>query len=107
MATRGTPQVRRRGEVEGLDRSWQGKGNCLGVDPDLFFPERGTSTAAPKAVCAGCVVRDECLEYALVNGEKFGVWGGLSERERRRIRRQRTLAPASTSAHSTPVAKGA
>jgi WhiB family redox-sensing transcriptional regulator len=74
------------------DRSWQGQANCLGVDPDLFFPERGASTREAKGVCRGCEVREECLEYALVNGEKFGIWGGLSERERRRIRRQRTLA---------------
>ena len=63
--------------------------NCLGVDPDLFFPERGASTREAKEVCRGCVVRMDCLEYALVNGEKFGIWGGLSERERRRLRRQR------------------
>lgn len=72
------------------DRAWQGQANCLGVDPDLFFPERGESTASAKKVCQGCIVRDECLEYALVNGEKWGIWGGLSERERRRIRRQRS-----------------
>lgn len=71
------------------DRGWSEQANCRGVDPDLFYPERGVSTAEPKRVCSGCVVRDDCLEYALVNGEKFGIWGGLSERERRRIRRQR------------------
>lgn len=71
---------------------WQDFANCLGVDPDLFFPERGASTREAKEVCRGCVVRDDCLEFALGNGEKFGIWGGLSERERRRIRRQRTLA---------------
>jgi WhiB family redox-sensing transcriptional regulator len=74
------------------DRSWQFQANCLGVDPDLFFPERGASTREAKAVCRACVVRENCLEYALVNGEKFGIWGGLSERERRRLRRQRALA---------------
>jgi len=73
-------------------RSWQDFANCLGVDPDLFFPERGASTREAKEVCRGCVVREECLEYALANGEKFGIWGGMSERERRRIRRQRALA---------------
>ena len=73
-------------------RSWQDEANCLGVDPDLFFPERGASTREAKEVCRGCVVREDCLEYALANGEKFGIWGGLSERERRRIRRQRALA---------------
>lgn len=71
--------------------SWQAQANCMGVDPDLFFPERGASTREAKAVCRGCVVREDCLEYALANGEKFGIWGGLSERERRRVRRARTL----------------
>ncbi|HVM41669.1 MAG TPA: WhiB family transcriptional regulator [Acidimicrobiia bacterium] len=79
-------------ELSAGDRSWQAKANCLGVDPDLFFPERGASTKEAKSVCRGCEVRLECLEYALQNGEKFGIWGGLSERERRRIRRQRALA---------------
>ncbi len=75
-----------------LDASdWKSRANCLGVDPDLFFPERGMSTREAKEVCRGCVVREDCLEYALANGEKFGIWGGLSERERRRIRRARAL----------------
>ena len=73
-------------------QTWQRKANCMGVDPDLFFPERGASTREAKEVCRGCVVRLECLEYALANGEKFGIWGGMSERERRRIRRARALA---------------
>jgi len=77
---------------ETLDRSWQEYANCLGVDPDLFFPERGASTREAKEVCRGCVVRGDCLEYALRNSEKFGIWGGMSERERRRIRRQRAMA---------------
>jgi WhiB family redox-sensing transcriptional regulator len=72
-----------------LEENWQDDANCLGVDPDLFFPERGASTREAKEVCRGCVVREQCLEFALQNGEKFGIWGGLSERERRRIRRQR------------------
>ncbi len=71
---------------------WQERANCLGVDPDLFFPERGASTREAKGVCRGCEVRLECLEYALVHGEKFGIWGGLSERERRRVRRERAMA---------------
>lgn len=75
-----------------LEWHWQAHGNCRGVDPNLFFPERGESTRDAKAVCAGCAVRDECLEHALSRPEKFGIWGGLSERERRRIRRARRLA---------------
>ncbi len=85
-------------ELGGEDKSWQDMANCLGVDPDLFFPERGASTREAKEVCKGCVVRDDCLEYALANGEKFGIWGGMSERERRRIRRQRALARAAAAA---------
>ena len=81
--------------------TWHDFANCLGVDPDLFFPERGASTKEAKEVCRGCVVRDDCLEYALQNGEKFGIWGGMSERERRRIRRQRALARAAASAEAS------
>jgi WhiB family redox-sensing transcriptional regulator len=82
------------------DRSWQRQANCMGVDPDLFFPERGASTREAKEVCRGCVVREDCLEYALANGEKFGIWGGLSERERRKIRRRRALERRGTAAAS-------
>lgn len=73
------------------ERGWQGRANCMGVDPELFFPERGSSTREAKEVCRGCVVREDCLEFAITNGEKFGIWGGMSERERRRVRRARTL----------------
>jgi WhiB family redox-sensing transcriptional regulator len=79
-------------DLQEAERGWQERANCLGVDPDLFFPERGASTREAKEVCRGCVVREDCLEFALVNGEKFGIWGGLSERERRRLRRARALA---------------
>ena len=72
------------------ERGWQDQANCLGVDPDLFFPERGASTREAKSVCRACVVREDCLEYALVNGEKFGIWGGLSERERRALKKDTT-----------------
>ncbi len=74
------------------EKPWQQRANCRGVDPDLFYPERGASTREAKAVCGGCEVRFECLEYALDHAEKFGIWGGLSERERRRLRRERTAA---------------
>jgi WhiB family redox-sensing transcriptional regulator len=75
------------------DTAWREQANCRGVDPDLFYPERGASTAEAKAVCRACVVREACLEQALTSpAETFGIWGGLSERERRRVRRQRALA---------------
>jgi len=78
-----------------INASWKRNANCLGVDPDLFFPERGASTREAKRVCSACVVQTECLEYALANGEKFGIWGGKSERERRKVRKERAAAAAS------------
>jgi WhiB family redox-sensing transcriptional regulator len=79
---------------------WQSRANCMGVDPDLFFPERGSSTREAKEVCRGCVVRVDCLEFAIANGEKFGIWGGMSERERRRVRRSRVQQSRGISAAS-------
>ena len=76
------------------DGAWRDEANCLGMDPDLFFPERGASTREAKEVCRGCTVRSDCLEYALSRGEKFGVWAGTSERERRQMRRERAVAKA-------------
>ena len=61
------------------DNTWQDYANCLGVDPDLFFPSVVRPREA-KEVCRGCIVRAQCLEYALVHSEKFGIWGGMSER---------------------------
>ena len=72
--------------------SWQDYANCRGTDADLFFPERGASTRKAKAICNACDVKAECLDFAIVQGEKFGIWGGMSERERRRVRRQRIVA---------------
>lgn len=72
--------------------AWQDGANCRGANADLFFPERGASTRSAKAICRECQVRAECLEFAIVTGEKFGIWGGMSERERRRVRRDRQIA---------------
>lgn len=77
-------------------QEWRARAACLGVDTEIFFHD---STYAAKAVCRTCVVREECLEYALVNREKFGVWGGRSERERRRMRRARRLPPRTCQRH--------
>lgn len=68
--------------------TWMRQAACRSVDPELFFPGRGESTREAKAACAGCPVRVECLDYAIANGERHGIWGGLSPRERRRARRQ-------------------
>jgi WhiB family redox-sensing transcriptional regulator len=68
--------------------AWQADSLCTQTDPEAFFPEKGGSTRDAKRICAECTVRTECLEYALANDERFGIWGGLSERERRKYRRR-------------------
>ena len=71
--------------------SWRQKGACQGLDPAVFFPDEGDEELAATAiaVCSTCDVRVACLEHALASREKEGVWGGTTERERRRIIRQR------------------
>ncbi len=67
---------------------WQTDALCAQTDPEAFFPEKGGSTRDAKKVCGACNVKAQCLEYALANDERFGIWGGLSERERRRLRKR-------------------
>jgi WhiB family redox-sensing transcriptional regulator len=68
---------------------WTRDALCTEVGSDIFFPEKGESTAPAKKVCSHCPVINECLEWAIANDERFGVYGGKSERERRRIKRDR------------------
>ncbi len=87
--------------------AWHADAACR-EHPDVdFFPQRGESTRPAKDVCAGCLVRSECLESAL--REEHGVWGGSSAKERRRMRRQSALAPAGPRAQvaSSPAAGAA
>lgn len=70
-------------DYSGIDLSWQDKANCLGLDPNIFFVEMGTLATEAKAVCAGCVVRQDCLEYALRIHQRIGIWGGMTDKERR------------------------
>ena len=74
------------GRIE--DQDWHGRALCAQTDPEAFFPEKGGSTRDAKKICTGCEVRSECLSYALANDERFGIWGGLSERERRKLKRR-------------------
>jgi WhiB family transcriptional regulator, redox-sensing transcriptional regulator len=66
---------------------WMSAANCASTDPELFYPERGGSTREAKAICRSCPVVADCLSYAMEHQERFGVWGALSERERRRLGR--------------------
>ena len=85
----GVPGVRRPVvDEDDSPLSWQVDALCAQTDPEAFFPEKGGSTRDAKRVCTTCDVRSQCLEYALQNDERFGIWGGLSERERRRLRRR-------------------
>lgn len=68
--------------------AWRAYANCKGLGPDLFYPETDITDAA-KEICRACVVREECLEYALANREKFGVWGGMTKNERQALLRER------------------
>ena len=77
--------------VEDEQESWQERALCAQTDPEAFFPETGGSTREAKKICTGCEGKAECLEYALANDERFGIWGGLSERERRRIKRDAVM----------------
>ena len=74
--------------TDSVELSWQERALCAQTDPEAFFPEKGGSTREAKRVCLSCDVRSECLEYALGHDERFGIWGGLSERERRRLKRR-------------------
>ena len=73
------------GPEEEEEPPWRQLALCAEVDSEIFFPERGGSTREAKKVCAKCEVRAECLEYALATHQRFGIWGGLSERERYRM----------------------
>lgn len=70
-----------------VEQEWQDQALCAQTDPEAFFPEKGGSTREAKRICKACPVRDECLEFALEHDERFGIWGGLSDRERRRLKR--------------------
>ncbi|GAB7065851.1 hypothetical protein JCM12141A_01400 [Mycolicibacterium hodleri] len=76
------------------DEDWYERALCPQTDPDAFFPEKGGSTKEAKKICLGCPVKQQCLQWALDHDERFGIWGGLSERERRRLKRGIDIRPA-------------
>ncbi len=83
----------------GLEADWMAQGKCWDMDPAIFFPSDGTGVQVAQGICAECPVKTRCLEYALANGIAHGIWGGTSERERRRILRHRRVSRL----QSTPI----
>lgn len=76
-----------RWEKPATPLEWQDDALCAQTGLDMFFPEKGGTTRDAKKVCGGCDVREQCLAYALENDEHFGIWGGTSERERRKLKK--------------------
>jgi WhiB family redox-sensing transcriptional regulator len=86
------PVVKRATGMGTSDREWVDRSACLQSYDERFFPSRGDSNKEAKAICFDqCPVREECLEHALTKPERFGIWGGTSERERQEIRRRRNV----------------
>jgi WhiB family redox-sensing transcriptional regulator len=86
---------------------WRSRAACRGEDPELFFPIGTTGPAVAqiakaKQVCAQCPVREACLDFALSSGQRYGIWGGLTEDERRTLRRRRRRAAARRPAADQP-----
>ena len=80
------------------------RARCSGESPDVFFPSDGVGVLRAQKICAGCPVMEECLEYALANHISHGVWGGASERQRRRLQRRRQQARLERSVEERPAA---
>ena len=75
-----------------MDSAWMAEGRCWHLSPEIFFPRDGTGVEVARRICAGCPVRSSCLEYAMENHTDRGVWGGTSERHRRRLARSFRIA---------------
>jgi len=82
-------------ESKHMDANWMSEGKCRDLSPTAFFPSDGIGVQAAQRICAECPVADACLQYALDERVDHGVWGGKSERERRRILRRRRLSHTS------------
>jgi WhiB family redox-sensing transcriptional regulator len=85
------------------ETTWMARGNCAEKPPSLFFPSDGVGVDVARKICVGCAVQETCLEYALEHRIDHGVWGGTSERERRRILRARRIAAAQRNGQLTPT----
>src|SRR6478752_1106664 len=86
------------------NRDWADLGRCATADPELFFPPPGTDSTIARAICRTCPVRRQCLEYAIVTGQRHGIWGGMTESQRRRLRRHHPAAGTWAEIESDDVA---
>jgi WhiB family redox-sensing transcriptional regulator len=86
-----------------MDTEWMAKGLCTNVPPSRFFPSDGAGVEVARRICADCPVKDDCLEHALAHRIDHGVWGGCSERERRRILKHRRQLGLLTGPDPEPV----
>lgn len=84
-----------------MDNGWMAEGKCADCPPSLFFPSDGVGVDVARRICADCAVKGICLEYALSNRIDHGVWGGTSERERRRILKRRKIAASESEAYGS------
>ena len=75
-----------------METGWMAEGKCRDMDPTIFFPSDGVGVLAAQSICADCHVKVDCLEYTLADRVDHGVWGGASERQRRRILRHRRVS---------------
>jgi WhiB family redox-sensing transcriptional regulator len=87
----------------GMETSWMAQGNCNNHPPSVFFPSDGVGVEAAKKICASCPVKEPCLEHALEQRVDHGVWGGASERQRRRILKSRRMAARAESNGEEPA----
>ncbi len=97
------PAIKPRPEGLAPPDSWQHMGACYGQDPDMFFPTSEEEAAPALALCGRCPVRQTCLEWALKYGERYGVWGGTTEQQRRRLLRSGAASRLDLSAPSARV----
>ncbi|WP_432050340.1 WhiB family transcriptional regulator [Verrucosispora sp. NA02020] len=82
------PRLAAATDLLGTAPDWQERALCSQTDPDAYFPDKGGSTREAKRVCGRCEVKQECLDYALGRDERFGIWGGLTEQERRKLKKK-------------------
>jgi len=87
-----------------MDNGWMNSGSCRLVPPSTFFPSDGTGVIVAQRICEDCPVKVQCLEHALVNRIDHGVWGGASERQRRRLLKSRSIDVVAESSAATAVA---